>query len=99
MGNAQSDAGERDAWDIIKLIPIVNLAYGLPRMVVHAAKGNGGDVIKTAVGIPGSIVTAGAFAIGGPGMGAVAGTMTGVFSAAAGKGYDIASRNSDRLDA
>lgn len=89
MGNTHSD---QDAYNIIKLIPVLNLAYSLPRAVVYAAKGDEKQAVHTAVSIPGNIIAAGVCFVAGPAAGAAVNTATNVFAAAAGTGYDVAAR-------
>jgi hypothetical protein len=107
MGNAQSDQGEQDGFAIISLIPVIGFLYSIPRAIVYAAKGDIAETIKTGVGIPGTLIAAGAFFVTGPG-GAAAlasqriavgvATAGAVFAAAAGKGSEIVRRHQNSGD-
>jgi hypothetical protein len=49
MGNAQSDASERQAHDIIKWVPVVGPVYSGVRAAVYAGKGNGHEAHHSGV--------------------------------------------------
>jgi hypothetical protein len=47
MGNAQSDQGEQEAWEWIKMIPVVNVAYAPIRAIVYQAKDNNDEAKRS----------------------------------------------------
>jgi hypothetical protein len=88
MGNAQSDAVEKDVHEFVNLVPVLNVPYNIIRAPVYAGKGNGDEAVKSAIGIPTGLAAAGATVIGGPGAGVAANTASAAFTKAAGFGYD-----------
>jgi hypothetical protein len=49
MGNAHSDASERQAHDVIKWVPIIGPVYSGVRAAVYAGKGDGQEAHRSGV--------------------------------------------------
>lgn len=81
MGNSQSDNGEKQAYDVIKFIPFVNVAYSATRAVVYAGKGDDTEAKLSGVGLAVGCVETAAWVVPIPGAGPAA--SAGVRAAAA----------------
>lgn len=93
MGNAQSDAVEKDAYVVIKQIPVVGTAYSLGRALVYAPQPGRpplprqDEVVDSLLGIPTSLGRDAACIIGGPVAGGLATAANSAFTEAARIGY------------
>ena len=56
MGNAESDANERIARNVMNCIPGVNMAYNGIRTAVYAGKGNEEEAARSGYDLFGSLV-------------------------------------------
>ncbi|KAK0527102.1 hypothetical protein OC834_002114 [Tilletia horrida] len=73
MGNAQSDMGEKEAYDrVIKYVPFVNLGYSTVRAIVYAGKQNEIEAKRSGVGIATGVVETAAWFVPVPGAGPAA---------------------------
>jgi hypothetical protein len=49
-------SNERTAYELIKYIPLVNVAYSIPRTIAYAVAGNEREAIRSLIGIPSGVL-------------------------------------------
>lgn len=63
MGNAQSDRGEQEAWQWIKMIPGVNVAYAPFRAIAYQAKNNNDEARRSGLDMASALVDTATMAV------------------------------------
>ena len=50
---SKSDIVETKVWNVIRWIPIINVGYSIPRLVIYVCKGNKEQIVSSALGTSG----------------------------------------------